>query len=99
MSNSHKELDWEYPDEIFSKILSENSPYAFYLLQWIPYQKLKGQITAQRWRLKMYHDVKTFDGRIAYMVWPNGNSCGPFKDDEVEFIRLSAENYIDPRNK
>lgn len=96
------DLEWDYPVDIFRRILSENSPYAFYLLQWVPYQQIKDQITAQLWRLKMQHDVKTFDGREAFGIWPNGSSCGPFKDDEVEFIRISANQfghkYIDPRN-
>jgi len=49
----------------------------------------------------MMHDVKTFDGREAFGVWPNGSHCGPFKDEEVEFIRISreqfGEEYKDPR--
>lgn len=97
------EYDWDYPREIYRKLLVENSPYAFYFLQWVPYQRVKDQITAQRWRLKMQHDVKHFDGRIEYGIWPNGNSCGKFKDDEVEFIRISAKQfgtqYVDPRKK
>lgn len=97
------ELDWQYPRDIFEKLLQENSPYAFYILQWVPYQSIKDQITAQKWRLKMLHDVKTFDGREAFGIWPNGSSCGPFKDDEVEFIRISTNqfghNYNDPRKQ
>lgn len=95
------EYEWDYPREIYCKLLAENSPYAFYFLQWVPYQKVKDQITAQRWRLKMRHDVKHFDGRIEYGIWPNANSCGSFKDDEVEFIRISTDQfntqYVDPR--
>lgn len=41
----------------------------------------------------MLHDVKTFDGREAFGVWPNGNRCGPFRDDEVEFIRISKKQH------
>lgn len=97
------DLDWSYPRDIFGRILQENSPYAFYILQWVPYQKIKDQITAQTWRLKMLHDVKTFDGREAFGIWPNGSSCGPFKDSEVEFIRISPQQfgheYKDPRKQ
>lgn len=86
----------EYPRDIFSELIRGNSPYAFYLFQWVPYQK-----DAARWRLKMNHDVKTFDGREAHGIWPNANSCGPFKDDEVEFIRISRTQALhewqDPR--
>lgn len=87
----------DYPRDIFWALISGNSPYAFYLFQWVPYQT-----DAKRWRLKMLHDVKTFDGREALRIWPNGNSCGPFKDHEVEFIRISKEQHghewTDPRN-
>ena len=96
-------FDYQYPVDIFNRLLTENSPYAFYLLQWVPYQEKKGELTAQTWRLKMQHDAKTFDGREALGIWPNGSSCGPFKDSEVEFIRISARqfghNYVDPRQR
>jgi hypothetical protein len=88
--------DIEYPRDVFADLISGNSPYAFYLFQWVPYQT-----DAKRWRLKMCHDVRTFDGREAQGIWPNGSHCGPFHDDEVEFIRISrAQNYAtwqDPR--
>ena len=94
--------DYQYPADIFLTLLSENSPYAFYILQWVPYHFIKGEFSAQTWRLKVKHDVKTFDGRTAFGIWPNGRSCGPFKDDEVEYIRISANQfgheYQDPRN-
>lgn len=80
--------DIEYPRDIFNELISKNSPYAFYLFQWVPYQT-----DAKRWRLKMLHDVKTFDGREAFGIWPNATSCGPFKDDEVEFIRISRKQF------
>ena len=80
--------DIDYPRGVFGALIHENSPYAFYLFQWVPYQT-----DAKRWRLKMQHDVKTFDGREAFNVWPNGSSCGPFKDDEVEFIRISRNQH------
>jgi len=90
--------DIAYPRDIFEQIIAENSPYAFYLFQWVPYQT-----EAKKWRLKMCHDVRTFDGREAMSIWPNGSSCGPFKDHEVEFIRISktqhGQVYIDPRVK
>lgn len=80
--------DIEYPRDVFSELISGNSPYAFYLFQWVPYQT-----EAKRWRLKLSHDVRTFDGREAHGIWPNGDRCGPFKDDEVEFIRISRVQY------
>lgn len=87
----------EYPRDLFVELMHKSSPYAFYLLQWVPYQT-----DAKQWRLKMCHDVKTFDGREAFGIWPNGNSCGPFKDDEVEFIRISRQQHgiewKDPRD-
>lgn len=86
----------DYPRDIFMALIHGNSPYAFYLFQWVPYQT-----DAKKWRLKMQHDVKTFDGREAHGIWPNGNHCGPFTDDEVEFIRISKDQcgtlYVDPR--
>jgi len=85
-----------YPRDIFSILIRENSPYAFYLFQWVPFQT-----EAKKWRLKLRHDVKTFDGREAFGVWPNGGECGPFLDEEVEFIRISkkqfAHTWKDPR--
>lgn len=86
----------KYPRDFFHALISGNSPYAFYIFQWVPYQ-----IDAMRWRLKMQHDVITFDGREAFNIWPNGSSCGPFRDEEVEFIRISksqfGEAWTDPR--
>jgi hypothetical protein len=88
--------DVAYPSKLFEALIEGNSPYAFYLFQWVPYQT-----DARRWRLKMLHDVKTFDGREAFGIWPNGGSCGPFKDEEVEFIRISRKQFCgewhDPR--
>ena len=87
-----------YPRYVFGDLIRSNSPYAFYLFQWVPYQT-----DARRWRLKMMHDVKTFDGREAIGIWPNGSCCGPFRDDEIEFIRISKEQHghtwEDPRIK
>jgi hypothetical protein len=79
-----------YPRDFFSALISGNSPYAFYIFQWVPYQE-----DAKRWRLKMQHDVRAFDGREAFNIWPNGSSCGPFRDDEVEFIRISKSQFGD----
>jgi hypothetical protein len=88
--------DVGYPRDVFDALIDGNSPYAFYLFQWVPYQT-----DAKRWRLKMKHDVRTFDGREAFGIWPNGDSCGPFNDSEVEFIRISrkqwGEEWADPR--
>lgn len=86
LSIDKEEID--YPREVFQALIDGDSPYAFYLFQWVPYQT-----DARRWRLKMLHDVKHFDGRIEYQVWPNGNSCGSFRDEEVEFIRISKEQF------
>lgn len=88
--------DIAYPCDLFIQLIAGNSPYAFYLFQWAPYQT-----DARRYRLKMLHDVRTFDGREAFGIWPNGSHCGPFLDTEVEFIRLSRKQlgyeYADPR--
>ncbi len=93
---SQEEID--YPRDLFNAVIGGNSPYAFYLFQWVPYQT-----EAKKWRLKMHHDVKTFDGREAFNIWPNADSCGPFKDHEVEFIRISKNSfgreYVDPKGK
>ena len=74
--------------DIFERMISEKDHYAFYLFQWVPYQT-----EAKRWRVKLLHDVKTFDGREATGVYPNGNHLGPFKDEEVEFIRVSTTQW------
>ena len=83
-----KVLEPDYPSDAFHEIIRSNSPYAFYLFQWVPYQK-----DAKQWRLKMLHDVKSFDGRIEYGVWPNATKMGSFNDDEVEFIRISKKQH------
>ena len=86
-----------YPNHVFWDLISGNSPYAFYLFQWVSYHS----DDCKEWRLKMNHDVKSFDGRVEYNVWPNGSHCGSFKDSEVEFIRISKEQHgatwADPR--
>ena len=96
MRNTLSDEDIGYPRDIFQELIAGNSPYAFYLFQWVPYQT-----DARRWRLKMLHDVRAFDGREAFGIWPNGSSCGPFKDEEVEFIRISRKQLVaewaDPR--
>lgn len=77
-------------------LLLRNSAYAFYFMQWVPYQTV-----ARKCRLKLLHDVRTFDGREAFAVYPNGSHIGPFLDDEIEFIRISAKQlgfeYEDPK--
>lgn len=78
----------DYPNDIFRQIMRSGSPYAFYFLQWVPYQT-----EAKRYRLKMLHDVKSFSGEIQEGVWPNGDRCGKFHDSEVEFIRISKKQY------
>lgn len=86
----------EYPCNTILDLILNNSPYAFYLFQWVPYQT-----DAKRYRLKLLHDVKTFDGKEEHGIWPNGNTMGSFKDDEVEFIRISkhqlGHTYVDPK--
>ncbi len=92
------EYDTDYPRDMFDALINKNSPYAFYIFQWVPYQT-----DAKQWRLKMPHDVKAFDGREAFGIWPNSDRCGPFKDSEVEFIRISKKQHgyewTDPRIK
>lgn len=97
MSLSKNEID--YPRDSFGQIISGNSPYAFYLFQWVDYRK-----DAMRYRLKLMHDVKLFDGTVVENCYPNGNSFhGKIRvnDDDVEFIRISKEQfgneYKDPR--
>jgi hypothetical protein len=88
----------DYPRDVFSALICGDSPYAFYLFQWVPYQT-----EAKLRRLKMRHDVKTFDGRIELGIWPNADKCGSFNDSEVEFIRISKDQgyheYQDPMDK
>lgn len=96
MNLSKEQID--YPRDFFMALIAGSSPYAFYLFQWVPYQT-----DAKKWRLKMLHDVRTFDGREAFGIWPNADHCGPFRDDEVEFIRISKEQlayaWEDPRTQ
>ena len=86
MSLSDEQI--QYPRNIFQELIHGDSPYALYLFQWVPYHGEN-----KKRRLKMFHDVKTFDGRTAEGVWPNGDHCGPFKDDDVEFIRISRKQH------
>jgi len=91
-------MDVQYPKNEFLTLITENSPYAFYLFQWVPYQT-----EAKRWRLKLNHDVKAFDGREEFGIWPNGSRCGSIKDSDVEFIRISrsqcGQEWKDTRGK
>lgn len=91
-----EDIDLRDPKRFFWDLIKTNSPYAFYLFQWVPYQK-----DAKRFRLKLLHDVKTFDGREAHGCYPNANNIGPFKDDEIEFIRISKKQlgteWVDQR--
>jgi len=80
--------DIDYPRDIFHELISGKSDYVSYIHQWVPYQT-----EMKKRRLKMFHDVKTFDGRIEEHIWPNGNHCGSFTDDEVEFIRISRVQF------
>jgi len=90
-----------YPRDAFMEIITGNSPYAFYLFQWVDYKK-----DAMRYRLKCQHDVKLFDGTIIENCYPNADSFHGkvrVKDDDVEFIRISKNQfgteYEDPRIK
>ena len=75
----------ERPRDVFSLLIRLGSPYAFYLFQWVPYHE-----EAKRYRLKMWHDVKLFNGDVHLNLYPNADAfSAKFKDDEVEFIRLS----------
>jgi hypothetical protein len=80
--------DYEYPRDVFRRVIETGNNYSFYLFQWVPYQT-----EMKKWRLKMHHDVKTFDGRIEYNIWPNGEHCGSFHDSEVAFIRISRTDF------
>ena len=71
--------------DIFREALGRNDPFAFYFLQPIPYQKYK------RNRLKLHHDVVSFDGRTESQIWPNGEHCGTIHDKDVEYIQLSTD--------
>jgi hypothetical protein len=96
MTTHIEDDDIAYPADIFFELISKNSPYAFYIFQWVPYQT-----DAKRYRLKMLHDVKAFDGREEHGIWPNGDHCGSIKDEDVEFIRISKKQFSsewkDPR--
>jgi hypothetical protein len=89
-----------YPRDTFTAILLGGSPYAFYLFQWVPYHT-----DARRFRLKMMHDVKLFDGTELESCYPNGNAFhGKIRveDKDVEFIRISKKQrsfeYADLRD-
>lgn len=78
-----------YPRWAFCDVLTASGPYCFYLRQWIQYDGV---------RLKMYHDIKTFDGVVHESCYPNGDSFypdggGEVKDSDVEFIRLSVNQF------
>lgn len=96
MSDALTKIQTDYPRDIFNDLISNDSPYAFYLFQWVPYQT-----DAHKYRLKMTHDAKNFAGEIEMNIWPNGTHCGRFHDDEVEFIRISKDQgwheWKDPR--
>jgi len=89
--------DPAYPRDFFDEMLSENSPYAFYIFQWANYQS-KEFDGARRYRLKMLHDIKLFDGTVYEQCYPNADSfhCKNkiVKDNEVEFIRISRKQHF-----
>jgi len=93
MTTKLTEEEINRPQWIFDQIVYD-SPYAFYLLQWIDYHKVPG-----RNRLKMPHEIKLKDGSEHIKCWPNANSwrcsTGKFNDDDVEFIRLSSVHPLD----
>lgn len=79
----------EYPRDILTLLIRLGSPYAFYLFQWVPYHE-----EAKKYRLKMWHDVKLFNGDVHLNLYPNADAFSArFKDDEVEYIRLS-KSYL-----
>ena len=82
--NEYIEEQALYPRDLFHLMIANDSPYAPYIFQWVPYQT-----EAKRYRLKMFHDVKTFDCREEHGVYPNANKFGSFEDHEIEFIRIS----------
>jgi len=87
------ERDIDRPQWIFDQIVYD-SPYAFYLTQWIDYHNV-----AKTWRLKMPHEIKLKDGSEHIKCWPNANSwhcsTGRFEDDDVEFIKLANVHPMD----
>jgi hypothetical protein len=96
-----KDEDVAYPRDVFSQLLINGSPYAYYLFQWVDYKK-----DALHYRLKLQHDVKLFDGTVIEGCYPNANSFhGKVRvnDSEVEFIRISKKQlgyeYEDSRLK
>ncbi|PPC95199.1 MAG: hypothetical protein CTY33_00135 [Methylotenera sp.] len=90
----------DYPRDIFAALIMKGSPYAFYLFQWVDYEK-----DAFQYRLKIQHDVKLYDGTVIEGCYPNANSFHggktTVKDSDVEFIRISKKQlgyeYKDPR--
>lgn len=91
-------MNTQRPKNIFWEMLRDNSPYAFYFLQWVDYQK-----EAKQWRLKLLHDIKLFDGRVFYEVYPNGDQWEGILDEQVQYIRISKKQfgveYKDPRGE
>jgi len=88
--SSANEKDINYPRDIFCDIIREDSPYGFYIFQWIDYHE-----EAHTYRLKMPHDVRLKTGEILEGLYPNGNgwhgAARRIDDNEVEAIRLSKK--------
>lgn len=91
LKNQIDKSDIDYPRDIFMELFLGSSPYAFYLFQWVDYKN-----DAKRYRLKLNHDVKLFDGTVIENCYPNANSFhGKVRvnDDDVEFIRISKQQF------
>lgn len=89
MNLSEEEINW--PKNTFAELIAGNSPYAFYLFQWVDYKN-----EAKHYRLKLMHDVKLFDGTIVEDCYPNADSFHGkvlVKDNDVEFIRISKKQF------
>jgi hypothetical protein len=84
--------DIDYPRDVFTALLMEGSPYAFYLFQWVDYHN-----DAYDYRLKMNHDVKLFDGTVIEGCYPNANAWHGkglrLEDKDVQFIRISKKQF------
>lgn len=93
-----------YPREIFWDMIQQDSPYAFYIFQWVDYNE-----DAKRWRLKMHHDIELRDGTVMPDMYPNADawsgSGGRVPDDLVARIRIPRrlpyinKEWSDPRGK
>lgn len=100
MSNheDQESFDPQYPREFFRAMVADDSPYAPYLFQWVPYQKNihESKTGLRTFRLKMMHDIKLKkDRKVIEQCYPNGGSFHEFKtgnryrDEDISHIRIS----------